>query len=63
MTVAIWGHGPLGCLLALAARQRGARVVIVGKAGWRLDRVRELGLGDLRGRPLRPGHGAGTCGG
>jgi L-iditol 2-dehydrogenase len=45
MTVAIWGHGPLGCLLALAVRQRGARVVIVGKAGWRLDRVRELGLG------------------
>ncbi len=45
MTVAIWGHGPLGCLLALAARQRGAQVVIVGKAGWRLDRVRELGLG------------------
>jgi L-iditol 2-dehydrogenase len=45
MTVAIWGHGPLGCLLALAAGQRGAQVVIVGKAGWRLDRVRELGLG------------------
>jgi L-iditol 2-dehydrogenase len=45
MTVVIWGHGPLGCLLAMAARQRGARVVIVGKAGWRLDRVRGLGLG------------------
>jgi len=45
MTVVIWGHGPLGCLLALAARQRGAQVVVVGKAGWRLDRVRELGLG------------------
>jgi L-iditol 2-dehydrogenase len=45
MTVAIWGHGPLGCLLALAAGQRGAQVVIVGKAGWRLDRARELGLG------------------
>ncbi|MGH7535251.1 MAG: zinc-dependent alcohol dehydrogenase [Gemmatimonadales bacterium] len=45
MTVAIWGHGPLGCLLALAAGQRGAQVVIVGKAGWRLDRVRDLGLG------------------
>jgi L-iditol 2-dehydrogenase len=44
MTVAIWGHGPVGCLLALAAGQRGARVVIVGKAGWRLDRVRGLGL-------------------
>jgi L-iditol 2-dehydrogenase len=45
MTVVIWGHGPLGCLLALAAGQRGAQVVIVGKAGWRLERVRELGLG------------------
>jgi L-iditol 2-dehydrogenase len=45
MTVAIWGHGPLGCLLALAAGQRGARIVMVGKAGWRLDRVRALGLG------------------
>jgi L-iditol 2-dehydrogenase len=43
--VVIWGHGPLGCLLALAAEQRGARVVIVGKEGWRLDRVRELGVG------------------
>ena len=45
MTVAIWGHGPLGCLLALAAGQRGAQVVIVGRAGWRLDQVRALGLG------------------
>ena len=45
MTVAIWGHGPLGCLLALAAGQRGAQVIIVGKAGWRMDRVRELRLG------------------
>lgn len=46
MTVVIFGHGPLGCLLALAARQRGARVVLVGKAGWRLDHVRGMGLGD-----------------
>ena len=45
MTVAIWGHGPLACLLALAAGQRGAQVVIVGKAGWRLEQVRALGLG------------------
>ena len=45
MTVAIWGHGPLACLLALAAAQRGAQVVIVGKAGWRLEQVRALGLG------------------
>jgi L-iditol 2-dehydrogenase len=46
MTVVVFGHGPLGCLLALAARQRGARVVLVGKAGWRLDRVRGMGLGE-----------------
>ena len=46
MTVAIWGHGPLACLLAMAARQRGAaQVIIVGKTGWRLGRVRELELG------------------
>jgi L-iditol 2-dehydrogenase len=45
MTVVILGHGPMGCLLAMAAGQRGARVVIVGKTGWRLERVRKLGLG------------------
>ena len=45
MTVVIFGHGPLGCLLAMAARQRQAQVVIVGKTGWRLERVRKLGLG------------------
>lgn len=46
MTVVIFGHGPLGCLLAMAARQRGARVVIVGKPSWRLEQVRGLGLGE-----------------
>jgi L-iditol 2-dehydrogenase len=46
MTVVVFGHGPLGCLLAMAARQRGARVIIVGKAGWRLDRVRKMQLGE-----------------
>jgi len=45
MTTVIFGHGPLGCLLAMAAGHRGARVVIVGKAGWRLDRIRAMGLG------------------
>ena len=39
MTVVVFGHGPLGCLLALGARQRGARVIVVGKAGWRLERA------------------------
>jgi L-iditol 2-dehydrogenase len=44
-TVAIFGHGPLGCLLAMVALSLKARVIIVGKAGWRLERVRALELG------------------
>jgi L-iditol 2-dehydrogenase len=46
MTVAVIGHGPLGCLLALSAAQRKARVILVGKPGWRLDRVRGLGVAE-----------------
>jgi L-iditol 2-dehydrogenase len=46
MTVAVIGHGPLGCLLALVAAQRGARVILVGKHGWRLDQVRRLGIAE-----------------
>jgi L-iditol 2-dehydrogenase len=46
MTVAVIGHGPLGCLLALVAAQRGARPLLVGKPGWRLDRIRELGIAE-----------------
>ena len=46
MTVAIFGHGPLGALLALVARERGARVILVGKAGWRLDRLRAAGFAE-----------------
>ena len=45
-TVVVFGHGPLGCLLGLAAGARKARVVLVGKRGWRLDRVKKLGIGD-----------------
>jgi L-iditol 2-dehydrogenase len=54
MTVAVFGHGPLGCLLAMAARQRGARVIIVGKAGWRLEHVRAMGLGPCLDGPSTP---------
>jgi L-iditol 2-dehydrogenase len=46
MTVAVFGHGPLGWLLAMAARARGARVLLVGKRGPRLDRAREAGIGE-----------------
>ncbi|MGH7315585.1 MAG: zinc-dependent alcohol dehydrogenase [Candidatus Rokuibacteriota bacterium] len=66
MTVVIFGPGPLGCLLAMAAGQRGARVVIVGKAGWRLDRVRDMGLGacvDTLSVPDMAGHLRGLTGG
>jgi L-iditol 2-dehydrogenase len=45
-TVVIFGHGPLGCLLAMVAAARKARVIIVGKAGFRLERVRALGVGE-----------------
>ena len=46
MTVAVLGHGPLGCLLALTAAQRKARVLLVGKSGWRLERVRAAGIAE-----------------
>jgi L-iditol 2-dehydrogenase len=46
MTVAVIGNGPLGCLLALAAAQQGARPLLVGKPGWRLDRIRKLGIAE-----------------
>ncbi len=46
MTVAVFGHGPLGCLLAMVAAERKARVLLVGKPGWRLDHVRGLGLAE-----------------
>lgn len=45
-TVVIFGHGPLGCLLGMVAASLKARVIIVGKAGWRLERVRALGIGE-----------------
>jgi L-iditol 2-dehydrogenase len=45
-SVVVFGHGPLGCLLAMVAAERKARVIVVGKAGWRLERVRALGVGE-----------------
>jgi len=46
-TLAVFGHGPLGCLLAMVAGARKARVILVGKRGWRLDRVRSLGIAEV----------------
>jgi L-iditol 2-dehydrogenase len=45
-TVVVFGHGPLGCLLAMAAGARKARVIIVGKPGFRLQRVAALGVAE-----------------
>lgn len=45
-TVVVFGPGPLGCLLALAAGARKARVVLAGKPGWRFERVRSLGIAE-----------------
>jgi L-iditol 2-dehydrogenase len=46
-TVVVFGHGPLGCLLGMIAAARKARVILVGKQGWRLTRVRGLGVGEI----------------
>jgi len=45
-SVVIFGAGPLGCLLGMVAVARKARVIMVGKRGWRLDQVRRLGIGE-----------------
>lgn len=46
-TVVVFGHGPLGCLLGMVAATRKARVLMVGKSGWRFERVKALGIGEL----------------
>jgi L-iditol 2-dehydrogenase len=45
-TVAVFGHGPLGCLLAMVAAARKCRVILIGKRGWRLERVSGLGIAE-----------------
>jgi L-iditol 2-dehydrogenase len=45
-TVLVLGHGPLGCLLAMVAAACKARVLMVGKPGWRFDRVRALRIAE-----------------
>ena len=54
MTVAVFGPGPLGCLLALVARARGARVLLIGRRGWRLERVEALGIARCLDASERP---------
>src|SRR5581483_3623160 len=64
--VAVLGHGPLGLLLGLLARQAGARVVVAGKAGPRLDVARGLGFAacvDVAASPDPVGLVRGAAGG
>jgi L-iditol 2-dehydrogenase len=46
MTVVVFGPGPLGWLLAMIASRRKARVLLVGKPGWRLDQARAAGIAE-----------------
>jgi L-iditol 2-dehydrogenase len=46
-TVAVLGHGPLGCLLAMVVAAQGARGILLGKSGWRLDRIQQLEIAEL----------------
>ena len=56
MTVAIWGHGPLGCLLALVGPPaRGSRDHR-GQDGLASRPGPRARAGYVRGRPHRPGH-------
>ena len=41
-TVAVIGHGPLGCLLGMVATARHAQVIMLGRGGWRLEQVQGL---------------------
>ena len=43
-TMVILGHGPLGQLLGLLASADGARVILAGRTGPRLERARRLGF-------------------
>jgi (R,R)-butanediol dehydrogenase/meso-butanediol dehydrogenase/diacetyl reductase len=42
--VVVFGGGPIGCLIALVCRQRGARVKVVELNPYRLELLRTLGL-------------------
>ncbi|OLB06216.1 MAG: hypothetical protein AUH14_06880 [Candidatus Rokubacteria bacterium 13_2_20CM_69_15_1] len=45
-TIVVVGLGSIGCLFGMLAAARKARVILVGKSGWRLERARKLGIGE-----------------
>jgi L-iditol 2-dehydrogenase len=64
--VAVLGHGPLGLCLGLLAQAAGARVILVGKKGPRLDRASALGFAaclDVTAMPDPVGAVRGAAGG
>jgi L-iditol 2-dehydrogenase len=46
-TVAVIGTGPIGLMLLVLARLRGAQVIVVGRNEGRLDKARELGADEV----------------
>jgi 2-desacetyl-2-hydroxyethyl bacteriochlorophyllide A dehydrogenase len=53
--VVVFGGGPIGCLIALVARQRGARVLVSEVNPFRVDLLKGLGLEVLRPDKTGPG--------
>ncbi len=53
--VIVFGGGPIGCLIALVARQRGARVLVSEVNPFRIDLLKSLGLEVFRPDPTAGG--------
>ena len=51
--VVVFGGGPIGCLIALVCRHRGARVKVVEINPHRIEMLESLGLETIGRRPRR----------
>ena len=52
--VVVFGGGPIGCLIALVARHRGARVLVLEVNPFRIDLLKGFGLEVFRPDPGPP---------
>jgi L-iditol 2-dehydrogenase len=46
-TVCVIGHGPIGLMLTRLAKLKGARVIVVGRNPFKLDKARQFGADEL----------------
>jgi 2-desacetyl-2-hydroxyethyl bacteriochlorophyllide A dehydrogenase len=53
--IVVFGGGPIGCLIALVARQRGARVLVLEINPFRIDLLKGFGLEVFRPDPAAKG--------